>query len=87
MLKDDTARNRLLGIGLVSITFLCFAVLDTAAKWLVLRLPVIEVVWLRFVGHVPSISSFVVLSFVSFDYFLIPSALHSNSLPDRVLNI
>jgi drug/metabolite transporter (DMT)-like permease len=52
VLKDDTARNRLLGIGLVSITFLCFAVLDTAAKWLVLRLPVIEVVWLRFVGHV-----------------------------------
>ena len=52
MLKADTARNRLLGIGLVSITFVCFAVLDTTAKWLVRTLPVVEVVWLRFVGHV-----------------------------------
>lgn len=52
MLKADTARNRLLGIGLVSITFLCFAVLDTSAKALVRSLPVIEVVWLRFVVHV-----------------------------------
>ncbi|RPH45373.1 MAG: DMT family transporter [Burkholderiales bacterium] len=52
MLREDSARNRLLGIGLISITFLCFAVLDTTAKWLVQRLPVIEVVWLRFVGHV-----------------------------------
>lgn len=52
MLKADTARNRLIGIGLVSVTFLCFAVLDTTAKWLVRTLPVVEVVWLRFVGHV-----------------------------------
>jgi drug/metabolite transporter (DMT)-like permease len=52
MLKADSARNRLLGIGLVSITFACFAVLDTTAKWLVRSLPVLEVVWLRFVGHV-----------------------------------
>jgi hypothetical protein len=52
VLKTDTARNRLLGIGLVSINFACFAVLDTTAKWLVRSLPVIEVVWLRFVGHV-----------------------------------
>lgn len=52
MLKADTARNRLLGIGLVSVTFVCFAVLDTTAKWLVRTLPVLEVVWLRFVGHV-----------------------------------
>jgi drug/metabolite transporter (DMT)-like permease len=52
VLKADTARNRLLGIGLVSVTFACFAVLDTTAKWLVRTLPVIEVVWLRFVGHV-----------------------------------
>jgi drug/metabolite transporter (DMT)-like permease len=52
MLKADSARNRLLGIGLVSITFACFAVLDTTAKWLVRSLPVLELVWLRFVGHV-----------------------------------
>jgi drug/metabolite transporter (DMT)-like permease len=52
MLKTDSARNRLIGIGLISITFLCFAVLDTSAKWLVATLPVVQVVWLRFVVHV-----------------------------------
>ncbi len=52
MLKADTARNRLLGIGLVSMTVMWFAVLDTCAKWLVGPLPVLEVVWLRFVVHV-----------------------------------
>jgi drug/metabolite transporter (DMT)-like permease len=52
MLKADSARNRLVGIGLISITFLCFAVLDTSAKWLVATLPVMQVVWLRFVFHV-----------------------------------
>jgi drug/metabolite transporter (DMT)-like permease len=52
MLKSDSARNRLVGIGIISVTFACFAVLDTTAKWLVRSLPVIEVVWLRFVGHV-----------------------------------
>jgi drug/metabolite transporter (DMT)-like permease len=52
MLKTDSSRNRLIGIGLISITFLCFAVLDTSAKWLVATLPVAQVVWLRFVAHV-----------------------------------
>jgi len=52
MLKVDSARNRLIGIGLISITFLAFAVLDTSAKWLVATLPVMQVVWLRFVFHV-----------------------------------
>ena len=52
MLHDDSARNRLLGIGLISSTFLFFALLDTGAKWLVRTLPVVEVVWLRFVSHV-----------------------------------
>ncbi len=52
MLQQDTARNRLIGIGLVSLTFLCFALLDAGAKWLVRTLPVAEVVWLRFVAHV-----------------------------------
>ena len=31
---------------------MCFAVLDTTAKWLVQDLPVMQVVWLRFVTHV-----------------------------------
>jgi drug/metabolite transporter (DMT)-like permease len=47
----DSARNRLLGIGLISITFFCFAVLDAGAKWLVRSLPVMEVVFLRFFMH------------------------------------
>lgn len=40
-----------IGIGLVTLTTLCFAVLDTTAKWLVLSLPVLQVVWLRFLTH------------------------------------
>jgi len=51
MLELDTARNRQLGIAMVSVTTLCFAALDTSAKWLVLSLPVFQVVWLRFVTH------------------------------------
>jgi drug/metabolite transporter (DMT)-like permease len=51
MLLDDTRRNRHLGIALISLTTLCFASLDTAAKWLIQTLPVVEVVWLRFVLH------------------------------------
>lgn len=51
MLEQDTARNRQLGIAMVSVTTLCFAALDSTAKWLVLVLPVFQVVWLRFVTH------------------------------------
>ena len=47
----NSARQRRIGIGLVTLTTLCFALLDTAAKWLVLGLPVLQVVWLRFVTH------------------------------------
>ena len=51
MLELDTARNRQLGIAMVSVTTLCFAALDSSAKWLVMVLPVFQVVWLRFVTH------------------------------------
>ena len=51
MLELDSARNRQLGIAMVSVTTLCFAALDGTAKWLVLALPVFQVVWLRFVTH------------------------------------
>ena len=46
----DSARNRLIGIGLVSLTYFQFAALDAGAKWLVSlgSMPVIVVVWLRF---------------------------------------
>jgi drug/metabolite transporter (DMT)-like permease len=51
VLQEDSARNRLIGIGLISVTFLCFALLDCGAKWLVRSLPVLQVVWLRFLFH------------------------------------
>ena len=50
-LFSDTARHRQIGIALVTVTTLMFAVLDTSAKWLVQSLPVLQVVWLRFVLH------------------------------------
>ena len=51
MLHADSARNRLVGIGLVSSAYVLFALLDGSAKWLVGSMPVIMVVWLRFVMH------------------------------------
>lgn len=49
----DSAQNRLAGIGLMSLCFVLFTVLDGTAKWLVLNaMPVFMVVWLRFVMHV-----------------------------------
>ena len=52
MLHADSARNRLIGIGLVSLTYLVFSLLDGSAKWLVGSMPVIMVVWLRFATQV-----------------------------------
>ena len=52
MLKTDSRRSRRIGIGLVTLATFCFALLDACAKWLVQDLPVVEVVWLRFVTHV-----------------------------------
>lgn len=51
MLLPDSSRNRLIGIAAASVAYLCFSVLDTSAKWLVRSLPVVEIVWLRFVVH------------------------------------
>jgi drug/metabolite transporter (DMT)-like permease len=51
LLHADSARNRLTGIGLASLAFLCFTILDGSAKWLVLSVPLLMVVWLRFVMH------------------------------------
>ena len=52
MLQADSARNRLTGIGLVSLAYVAFSLLDGSAKWLVQGMPVIMVVWLRFAIHV-----------------------------------
>ena len=51
LLHADSARNRLTGIGLVSVCYLLFTLLDGSAKWLVVSMPVVTVVWLRFVMH------------------------------------
>ena len=51
MLHADSAANRLAGIGFVSAAYLLFTLLDGSAKWLVGSMPVIMVVWLRFVMH------------------------------------
>jgi drug/metabolite transporter (DMT)-like permease len=51
LLHADSARNRLVGIGLVSACYVLFSLLDGSAKWLVGTLPVIVVVWLRFAIH------------------------------------
>ncbi len=51
MLQTDNARNRRLGIAMICVTTLCFAALDSTAKWLIASLPVVQVVWLRFLTH------------------------------------
>lgn len=51
-LHPDSARHRLIGIGLLSAAVFCFAVLDSAAKWLITSLPLAQIVFLRFLGHV-----------------------------------
>jgi drug/metabolite transporter (DMT)-like permease len=52
MLHSDSARQRRIGISFVIGATLCFSILDASAKWLVQSLPVLQVVWLRFVTHV-----------------------------------
>jgi drug/metabolite transporter (DMT)-like permease len=51
MLQADSAANRLTGIALISLCYVLFALLDGAAKWLVASVPVVVVVWLRFLIH------------------------------------
>lgn len=57
LLLLDNAANRRIGIGLITLTTLCFATLDACAKWLVQELPVLQVVWLRFLFHVLLLSA------------------------------
>ncbi len=53
-LPDTDPRQRLVVIGLMALATVCFAALDSTAKYLVVReaVPVAQVTWLRFVGHV-----------------------------------
>ncbi len=52
LLHLDNGRNRLIGIGILSAAVFFFSILDTTAKWLVATMPLAQLVWLRFVGHV-----------------------------------
>ena len=52
VLYTEDPRSRRIGIFLVVAATLCFSILDATAKYLVLSLPVLQVVWLRFVTHV-----------------------------------
>jgi drug/metabolite transporter (DMT)-like permease len=51
---DIDARHRLKAIGLMALATLCFAALDSTGKYLIVKeaVPVAQVTWLRFVGHV-----------------------------------
>ena len=51
---DVDPRQRLKAIGLMALATLCFAALDSTGKSLIVReaIPVAQVTWLRFVGHV-----------------------------------
>ncbi|MDR3376653.1 MAG: DMT family transporter [Ancalomicrobiaceae bacterium] len=44
------ARQRLIGIGFMCLAVMCFAALDSTAKWLSHSLPVLEVAFLRYLG-------------------------------------
>jgi len=41
---------RFSAIALMCAAMICFAALDTSAKWLGVRLPAVEVVWMRYLG-------------------------------------
>jgi drug/metabolite transporter (DMT)-like permease len=51
MLHDNTSKNRQIGILLASLATFFFAGIDASGKWLVQSLPVVEVVWFRFLGQ------------------------------------
>jgi hypothetical protein len=52
--SDVDPRHRLKAIGLMALATVCFAGLDSTAKYLVgvKGVPVAEVTWFRFAGHV-----------------------------------
>lgn len=71
MLQADSARNRLIGIALVSSCYVVFTLLDGSAKWLVGSVPVIVVAWLRFLTHA-LFASALLLAITSSIFFIVP---------------
>lgn len=51
LLAAGTARNRRIGIALMCGVALCYSMIDVVAKYLIISVPVLQVVWLRFLTH------------------------------------
>lgn len=49
--KDPAAAERLIGFALILLAYLCFACLDTTAKYLGGALAPLQIVWMRFLTH------------------------------------
>src|SRR3984957_3043086 len=48
--EDEDRRMRVLAIALMCATMVCFTGQDTCAKWLSTSLPIVQIVWARYVG-------------------------------------
>lgn len=66
-------RSRRSGIALYCAALVCFALLDTTAKWLGARIDTIQIVWARFTGHF-------VLSFLFVNPWTVPGLVHTRRL-------
>ena len=61
----------LMAIGLTLLAYLCFSCLDATAKYLVVSLPSLQVVWMRFASHV-------VLALIVFQVWKRPRLFHTD---------
>ena len=51
-IPTSTGGSTTFGLGLMLIAFLCFSIMDTSAKWLVMAaIPSLQVAFLRYLGH------------------------------------
>jgi drug/metabolite transporter (DMT)-like permease len=71
-------RARLTGIGLICAALVCFAALDTIAKWLTDHVPTFEAVWARYASHF-------VLSMLIINPWTLPGLLSSKKLVLQVV--
>jgi drug/metabolite transporter (DMT)-like permease len=51
LLAAGSPRDRRIGIAMMCVVALCYSGIDVVAKYLVASLPVLQVVWLRFLTH------------------------------------
>lgn len=66
-------RARMKGIGLICLALVCFALLDTTAKWLNGHMNTVQVIWARFTGHF-------VLSFLIVNPWISPGLVRTRRL-------